>query len=360
MMQALRWSLTGLDTACSVGAANHVKNGCGIHIHSGSSCATHADVGGHFFSADIKDDPWLPVVYATTDGASNEYTGVAVTTGLSVADIMGKAMVVHALDSGARIACGIIGADTAAEQPDVEVREMVPYPGSAWPPVFSGVFTIQGGRGTSETATQTLRWESLGFDMACVKGAADGVKNGCGIHVHRGTSCKSADDVGGHYYSDALTADPWADVRYVANASGASDKLFGKAVTTGNSNGDITGRVIVVHDHSGRRIGCGVIKRSARCKQQPGPPPLGSDRGRCSQITNRNECFSSSESGCPCRVRDSGFCERVCPGDGTECAVETSKHCCRNHQTGLPGRMCSWDVHSHWSSGVGCSVSFLD
>merc|ERR1719343_1729799 len=288
---------------------------------------------------------------------------------------MGKAMVVHALASGARIACGIIGAETAidffAGQPDVEVEELVPYPGSGW--TFGGLLpmhaslTIEGERGTSKTARQNLRWRMTGLDPACAKGAADGVKNGCGIHVHRGTSCKSADDVGGHYYSDALTADPWADVRYAVESGDMGLEFSGVRVKTGNSNGDITGRVIVVHDHTGSRIGCGVIKRSAPCLQAP-PPPLGSDRGRCHKITNATECEKSSESGCPC-VMSGGFfpsCERVCPGDGTGCEAESgdhtarfheaSRHCCETHRLGKPKRWCSWDP----DRGGVCSERHLD
>jgi hypothetical protein len=36
----------------------------------------------------------------------------------------------------------------------------------------------------------------------------------CGVHIHSGTSCASADLQGGHY--SELSEDPWTDERYTA------------------------------------------------------------------------------------------------------------------------------------------------
>merc|ERR1712048_104236 len=103
MGQMLFWSLTGLDTACVANAADSVTNGCGIHIHTGTSCDSHEDVGGHFYSAALTSDPWLPIVYvADVNGSSNESAGVEVITGLSAGDITGRVMVVHELATGGR------------------------------------------------------------------------------------------------------------------------------------------------------------------------------------------------------------------------------------------------------------------
>jgi len=91
-------------------------------------------------------------------------------------------------------------------------------------------------------------------------GAADHVPGGCGIHVHTGTSCEAADDVGGHYYSARLFRDPWAPVKYAAEADGSSTE-HGIEVATGLSNSDVTGRVMVVHElASGARVACGLIR----------------------------------------------------------------------------------------------------
>jgi len=237
-----------------------VANGCGIHVHTGTSCASANDVGGHYYSSSLSSDPWGPIVYvATSDGSSNENKGVGVVTGLSNGDITGRVMVVHELASGARIACGIIGAMTGAGSP-VYVNSLSAYPGYTGNLKVAGSMTIVGTSGTHTTAKQTLTWSLTGLDTDCKAKAGDAVANGCGIHVHTGTSCASANDVGGHYYSSSLSSDPWGPIVYVATSDGSSNENKGVGVVTGLSNGDITGRVMVVHElASGGRIACGVI-----------------------------------------------------------------------------------------------------
>jgi len=219
-------------------------------------------VGGHFYSSELESDPWAPVVYvASAEASSNENAGVQVVTGLSNEDIMGRVMVVHALDSGARIACGIIGAETGGTaRQSLYIASFAPYPGYSGSLKVTGTMTVAGISGTDTTAAQTLTWSLAGLDTACVANAGDNVTNGCGIHVHTGTSCGSHAGVGGHYYSAALGSDPWAPVVYVASADGLSKGGSGVPVVTGLSNGDIAGRVMVVHAlDSGARIACGVI-----------------------------------------------------------------------------------------------------
>merc|ERR1711972_348921 len=108
--QTLTWSLKGTDPTCKANAGDNVANGCGVHVHSGTSCDVAADVGGHYYSSSLSSDPWAPMVYVTAaDGTSVEEAGVPVVTGLSTSDILRRVMVVHELASGARIACGVIG-----------------------------------------------------------------------------------------------------------------------------------------------------------------------------------------------------------------------------------------------------------
>lgn len=137
------------------------------------------------------------------------------------------------------------------------VASFAPYPGYSGDLHVKGTATIADG-GATAIATQKLTWSLSGLDTACTVGAADNVKNGCGIHVHTGTSCEAADAVGGHYYSQALSTDPWASVRYVAAADGSSQETSGVGVVTGLSTGDLLGRVVVVHElASGARVACG-------------------------------------------------------------------------------------------------------
>jgi len=262
--QSLQWKLTGLDTACTAGAGDNVTNGCGIHVHTGTSCATHGGVGGHYFSSALSDDPWGSVVYvAAANGGSYEHAGVEVTTGLSNDDILGRVMVVHELDSGKRIACGVIGDETGTG-PTLAVPSFSPYPGYSGNLAVAGSMKIVGTSGNGSTAKQCLTWDLTGLDTACTAGAGDSVPNGCGVHVHTGTSCESAPSVGGHYYSAALSEDPWKPIVYVAAADGTSKQDSCIDVGTGLSTGDLLGRVMVVHElDSGKRIACGVLGVSA-------------------------------------------------------------------------------------------------
>lgn len=258
--QTLTWSLSGLDTTCGPNAAGGVSNGCGIHIHSGTSCASADEVGGHYYSAALVTDPWKPIVYVTRNhGRSTESAGVEVVTGLSAGDITGRVIVVHALD-GARIACGVLGRETGSSIA-AHVPSFVAYPGYSGIHKVVGTASITSISGTEATAKQLLKWSLAGADAACrTPGAASGVKNGCGIHVHAGTSCDSHAAVSGHYYSPALATDPWLPIAYVASVGGASNQESGVVVTTGLSTADVVGRVMVVHElASGRRIACGVI-----------------------------------------------------------------------------------------------------
>ena len=67
--------------------------------------------------------------------------------------------------------------------------------------------------------------------------------NGCGVHVHNGTSCASSDMQGGHYYdATVVKLDPWIDVRYSSDANGAA--VFSGVVIPGGAI-DIAGRAFV-------------------------------------------------------------------------------------------------------------------
>eukprot|EP00959_Pyramimonas_sp_CCMP1952_P142945 2992426-Pyramimonas_sp.AAC.1 len=68
------------------------------------------------------------------------------------------------------------------------------YPGYAGPLSVEGTVSIA----RSDSESQVLAWDLTGVDGACAPGASAGVPNGCGIHVHVGSSCDTAEGVGGH------------------------------------------------------------------------------------------------------------------------------------------------------------------
>jgi hypothetical protein len=97
----LKLDLEGVEANCV---------NCGIHIHSGTTCATAADVGGHFWDASVPD-PWITAigsVYNSDDEgcAKSEFT---VDSGFDYDTNIGHAVVVHA-QNGDRIGCGVLSA----------------------------------------------------------------------------------------------------------------------------------------------------------------------------------------------------------------------------------------------------------
>lgn len=266
--QSLVWNFTGLDPACVVGAADNVTNGCGIHVHTGTSCEVASDVGGHYFnSSSMTADPWLDIVYVA--GISGASQGTAtVNTGLTLSQLEGRAFVVHELAGGARIACGILAASGAAADTAQAMHTSVTASGFSSYPAYTGNLAVSGTVNISElnNTAQVLTWNLSGVDTACVAGAGDDVTNGCGIHVHLGTSCAVASEVGGHFFNTStLSSDPWLDIVYVADSSGASQ---GSAtVNTELALSELEGRAFVVHELAGgARVGCAVLALTAAPK----------------------------------------------------------------------------------------------
>lgn len=79
------------------------KNGCGVHAHSGTGCATTDDQGGHFYEGVV--DPWLLVGYQETSamGSADYVQCVAA----NVTDYEDRPFIVHAND-GSRVSCGLM------------------------------------------------------------------------------------------------------------------------------------------------------------------------------------------------------------------------------------------------------------
>jgi len=96
----LHFNVEGLEANCV---------GCGIHIHAGTSCATHAEVKGHGWNTELVEDMWTPKggsVYRTNsrgkaEGSFNLFNGYGYEENIS------HAVVMHGQD-GTRLACGIL------------------------------------------------------------------------------------------------------------------------------------------------------------------------------------------------------------------------------------------------------------
>jgi Cu/Zn superoxide dismutase len=80
----------------------------GLHIHSGTSCASASEVGGHYYDPRaVATDPWTTTY--TSDGDGKAVGSFVVTTGYSAEEDNGHAVVVHAQDGSVRIGCGVLG-----------------------------------------------------------------------------------------------------------------------------------------------------------------------------------------------------------------------------------------------------------
>lgn len=67
--------------------------------------------------------------------------------------------------------------------------------------------------------------------------------NGCGVHIHNGTSCTNTTTQGGHYWvkTGTITVDPWINARYSSDTNGTAN--FQGVLDIGTT--DVIGRVFV-------------------------------------------------------------------------------------------------------------------
>jgi len=153
------------------------------------------------------------------------------------------------------------------------VAKLGAYPG------YSGDLTVQGEVAVAGFGDQLfLSWGMIGVPAACASHQGTEPKNACGIHIHEGTTCDDATQVGGHFYVKETVddPDPWAPKIYTTYRSGFSAGFFG--ATTGYNLQDVVGRAMVVHDETGGRVACGLISstteltgsRSAPLQVYPG------------------------------------------------------------------------------------------
>ena len=82
-------------------------NGCGVHVHNGTSCSDSKTQGGHFYG-DVAVDPWLYTMYYSTDDEGEAYYTGCVETGISDDSMFSdRPFIVHS-NNGSRVSCGIL------------------------------------------------------------------------------------------------------------------------------------------------------------------------------------------------------------------------------------------------------------
>jgi hypothetical protein len=95
-----------------------------------------------------------------------------------------------------------------------------------------------------------------------------------GVHIHTGMSCANAGNVGGHYWKDTNSTDPWTS----AYNSGKTTSNGVATVASGYQFTDNVGHAVVVHAAAdGSRIGCGVLGAAASLHVHTGASCLDSN-----------------------------------------------------------------------------------
>lgn len=112
---SMAYNLANVDSACTTTSSE--ANSCGIHIHAGLSCATHDDVGGHYYDfAGMTTDPWANIAFVTSSGTDAVGVVPAVNYGKTYDESADRAFVIHD-QSGARVSCALIEDTSAASAP---------------------------------------------------------------------------------------------------------------------------------------------------------------------------------------------------------------------------------------------------
>ena len=79
------------------------------------------------------------------------------------------------------------------------------------------------------------------------------------MHIHAGSTCTG--DALGHFYTGAVTSDPWTSISYTSSAGGEASDTF--VVNTGASSSELVGKAFIVHGFDGGRIGCALLGTGA-------------------------------------------------------------------------------------------------
>jgi hypothetical protein len=86
----------------------NITNGCGVHIHNGTSCTNSTTQGGHYYGGEVAIDPWNYTMYYSTDEDGEGYFTGCVDTGITDDSMFSdRPFIVHA-NNGSRVSCGLL------------------------------------------------------------------------------------------------------------------------------------------------------------------------------------------------------------------------------------------------------------
>jgi len=144
-------SLTGLP----------VSHTAGFHIHSGSSCATAAEVGGHWYNTTMTGlvDPWTTTY--TSDASGNAKISVTLTAaelGYNPTMSLDRTFVIHGVSD--KIACGVFAAHVHGGKSSKTSKSSKNSSSTAH--MHTGKSSNSTGKSSKKVGSQTLLEDSLG------------------------------------------------------------------------------------------------------------------------------------------------------------------------------------------------------
>eukprot|EP00929_Paragymnodinium_shiwhaense_P086314 TRINITY_DN4683_c0_g1_i4.p1 TRINITY_DN4683_c0_g1~~TRINITY_DN4683_c0_g1_i4.p1 ORF type:complete len:625 (+),score=127.63 TRINITY_DN4683_c0_g1_i4:452-2326(+) len=269
--QEVTYDLEGLDSGCGEDAKHLPKNGCVIAIHEGASCE---EVGEpHWDKKKFYSNPWATLQYHTHFDGRAWAKGVRVHTGLKMAEIVYKTVVIYDR-KGAKISCSKL---FPVKHLLTSKLEKYPHSKSNVDIDIEGSITLK-----ASGAYPVITYNIGGVDEKCGRDSNPKAL-GCGIQVYEGTKC---DAVGRIYWNRKhIHRNPWTKVRYytLEDRTAVGDA----PVHAGLSLGDMVGRSVVVHDYYARPAACAVLKppktHQPVCRQKR--------NGAVFQHTHHHECF---------------------------------------------------------------------
>ena len=130
---------------------------------------------------------------------------------------------------------------------------MANYPGSNYTENSSGTVKV-----FEDKNDLWIKMNMVGVAPNC--SPAETQKNGCGVHIHAGTTCSDAAQVGDHYFNpNIFSTDPWVSIRYNSNSAGRSEDYIHMVGGNGYDLNQNKNRAMVIHDANGTRISCGLL-----------------------------------------------------------------------------------------------------
>jgi len=186
------------------------------------------------------EDPWANVKYISD--VAGKSTGSVTIPGSSLGaahfSAFSRVVIVHDPTTGAKIGCGVLAPSNAV-------------------------------MGTATASTTSAGELKLDWDLAGLTPDTPSTGPGKnGIHIHYGRSCDSETTIKGVFYDPAsqfnpTTHDPWSPVKWASDANG---RAVGSEVFSRFQLGEFVeqafGRVVIVHNAAGTKIGCGVLAPS--------------------------------------------------------------------------------------------------